>query len=307
MSSIRSRREFLAATAAGAALAAAGLPSAALAQRSMPTRRIPLTGEALPVIGLGSSKAVQEIGTAGTDPLRDVLLALVEMGGKVVDTWPRDDANDAAFGRVVGAPELRDRLFVTSKIDRAGAAAGEAQFEATRRLYGRETIDLVQIFSLTDVATHWPNLKEWKTAGLARYVGVTVAEERLHGELATFLERESPDFVQLNYSITEPQAEARLLPLAADKGAAVLVNRPFMNGAYFRRLADVPLPGWAADLGCESWAQFSLKYILAHPAVTCVLTETTDAEHMRENARAAAAPLPDEAARRRMRTFLEEL
>jgi diketogulonate reductase-like aldo/keto reductase len=304
------RREFLAAATAGTALAAGLLPrtgSAQAQQFTLPTRRIPLTGEMLPVIGLGSSKAVQEIGTAGAEPLREVLLALVEMGGKVVDTWPRDDANDAAFGRVAGAPELRERLFVTSKIDREGAEAGEAQFHATRRLYDRETIDLVQIFSLTDLETHWPNLKDWKTSGFARYVGVTVAEERLHARLEQFLERESPDFVQVNYSITEPQAENRLLPLAADKGAAVLINRPFMNGAYFRRLENVPLPDWTRELGCESWAQFSLKYIVAHPAVTCVLTETTNPAHMRENARAAAAPLPDEAARRRMRAFLETL
>jgi len=307
MSMNGNRREFLA--AAGAALAAALLPQAASAQAAaaMPTRRIPITGEMLPVIGLGSSKVVQEVRSAGEEPLRGVLRALVEMGGKVVDTWPRDDANDAAFGRVANEPELRERLFVTTKIDRQGADAGAAQFDATRRLYGRETVDLVQIFSLTDLETHWPNLKDWKTSGFARYIGVTVAEERLHARLERFLETESPDFVQLNYSITEPQAENRLLPLAADKGAAVLINRPFMNGAYFRRLENVALPDWATELGCDSWAQFSLKYILAHPAVTCVLTETTNPVHMRENARAALGPLPDEAARQRMRAFLQSL
>src|SRR5690606_6498169 len=304
-----SRREFLAAAAASAAFAAGLVPRAASAQApaAMPTRRIPLTGETLPVIGLGSSKVVQEIRTEGEAPVRDVLRALVDMGGKVVDTWPRDDGNDAVFGRVANEPELRDRLFVTTKIDRVGAEAGAAQFQTTRRLYGRETLDLVQIFSLTDLETHWPTLKDWKLSGYARYIGVTVAEERLHARLERFLETESPDFVQLNYSITEPQAENRLLPLAADKGAAVLVNRPFMNGAYFRRLESVPLPEWVAELGCESWAQFSLKYILAHPAVTCVLTETTNPAHMRENARAAADPLPDEAARRRMREYLQSL
>jgi diketogulonate reductase-like aldo/keto reductase len=152
-------------------------------------------------------------------------------GGKLVDTWPRNADNDAAVGRVIAAPDLRDRLFVTTKIDQAGKEAGIAQFRQTQRLYGRETLDLVQIFSLTDLDTHWPSLKEWKLAGQARYIGVTVAESRLYAQLEAFLARETPDFVQMNYSITEREVEDRLLPLAADRGAAVLINRPFMNGA----------------------------------------------------------------------------
>ena len=261
----------------------------------------------LPVIGLGSSKVVQEIATNGEEPLRQVLRTLVAHGGKLVDTWPRNADNDAAFGRVLNEPELRDRLFVTTKIDQVGEEAGIAQFRQTLERYGREVIDLVQIFSLTDLDVHWPNLVEWKESGAARYIGVTVAESRLYAQLEEFLQREQPDFVQLNYSITERESEDRLLPMAADRGLAVLVNRPFMNGAYFRRLEGTPLPEWTAEFDCTTWAQFSLKYILAHPAVTCVLTETTDPAHMAENALAASGKVPDDAARSRMRGLIDSV
>jgi diketogulonate reductase-like aldo/keto reductase len=283
------------------------VPNTLFGQDAMPVRRIPSTGEMLPVIGLGSSKVVQEIATSGDDPVRQVLKTLVDRGGKLVDTWPRDAENDAAFGRVINEPELRERLFVTTKIDQIGKEAGTAQFRQTLELYDREAIDLVQIFSLTDLDVHWPSLLEWKESGVARYIGVTVAESRLYAQLEEFLQRERPDFVQLNYSITERDTENRLLPMAADRGLAVLVNRPFMNGAYFRRLEGTPLPEWTAEFGCTTWAQFSLKYILAHSAVTCVLTETTDPEHMAENTMAALGAAPDDTARARMRELIDSL
>jgi diketogulonate reductase-like aldo/keto reductase len=294
------RREFLALTAASLL----GWSAGASAQAAMPTRRIPSSGEALPIVGFGSSKVVEEIAKNGEEPLRQVLRALAAGGGKVVDTWPRNPANDRRFGQVINEPDLRNRLFVTTKIDRPGKDAGVAQFREAQTLYARKPIDLVQIFSLTDLETHWPSLRAWKDAGEARYIGVTVSEPRLHEALEAFLRRERPDFTQVNYSISEREAETRLLPLAADRGVAVLVNRPFMNGALFRRLSAVPLPPWATELGATTWAQFSLKYILAHPAVTCVLTETSNPHHMEENAAAALGVLPDEAARRRMREFV---
>lgn len=295
------RREFLALAAASLL----GWPAGgAFAQAAMPTRRIPSSGEALPIVGFGSSKVVEEIAKNGAEPLRRVLRALAAGGGKVVDTWPRNPANDSRFGQVINEPDLRGRLFVTTKIDRPGKDAGIAQFREAQRAYGRTTIDLVQIFSLTDLETHWPSLRAWKEAGEARYIGVTVSEPRLHDALEAFLRRERPDVTQVNYSISEREAETRLLPLAADRGVAVLVNRPFMNGALFRRLSAVPLPPWATELGATTWAQFSLKYILAHPAVTCVLTETSNPRHMEENAAAALGVLPDEPARRRMREFI---
>jgi len=299
------RRDFI------ALMSAAGItglgPTRSLAQEQMPTRPIPGTGERLPVIGLGSSKAVSQVSTAGTEPLAAVLRALVAGGGRVVDTWPRDPENDAGLGRVLSEPDLRDAVFLTSKIDETGKEAGIEQFRRTQRVYGRETIDLVQIFQLIDLDVQWSNLKDWKAEGHARYIGVTVSEYDLYEKLEEFLGRETPDFVQMNYSITERRAEERLLPLAEDLGLAVLINRPFMNGAYFQRLEGRPLPEWAAEFDCESWAQFSLKYILAHPTVTCVLTETSNPHHMEENTQTALGRLPDAAARARMREFIDQI
>jgi diketogulonate reductase-like aldo/keto reductase len=297
-----SRREFL---ALGSAAAAIGLMPEALAQTGIPTRPIPSTGEPLPVIGLGSSKAVQEMATSGPEPIAAVLRTLVQHGSKLVDTWPRNADNDAAFGRVISSPDLRDRLFVTTKIDQIGREAGVEQFLGTLERYQRETIDLAQIFSLTDLETHWPSLRSWKDAGQARYIGVTVAEARLYEPLLAFLETETPDFVQVNYSLTERSSEERILPLLADRGIAALINRPFMNGTYFDRLESETLPPWTAEFECSTWAEFSLKYILANPNVTCILTETTNPVHMAENAMTALGPVPDRTARQRMREFID--
>lgn len=304
-----SRRDVLALLSA---LPFAGMAApAALAQQARSTQTMPTRafagGERLPVIGLGSSKVVEAIAARGEEPLRQVLRALVSSGGRVVDTWPRNAANDGRFGQVINTAEFRDRLFVTGKIDRPGKDAGIAQFREIQKLYGRKTIDLMQVFSMTDIDAHWPSLRAWKDSGEARFIGVTVSEQRLHDPLERWLAREKPDVIQVNYSITERQAEFKLLKLAADRGLPVIVNRPFMNGAYFRDLEVMPVPAWAEEFDCTSWSQFSLKFILSNPAITCVLTETTDPKHMTENAQAALGRLPDEAMRTRMRLFIDEL
>jgi diketogulonate reductase-like aldo/keto reductase len=299
------RRDVL--SLAGAAAAAHAAGGVRAQPRTMPARTVAATGETLPVIGLGSTRPVTAIAERGPGPVEAVLRALVEHGGRVVDTWPRSDANDDVFGQIISRPELRDRLFVTINLEQQGAAAGRAYFERTLRLYRRERIDLVNVGSLVDLEAQWPNLRAFKDDGRARYIGVTAAQAALYGELEAFLARERPDFVEINYSVTERDAERRLLPLCADRGIGVLISRPFMNGAYFERLANVALPDFAAEFECTSWAQFSLQYILANPAVTCVLTETTSAEHMAENALAAFAPVPSSAARDRMRAFIDAL
>jgi len=299
------RRDFL------ALMSALGLSSIGstelLAQEKMPTRKIPGTNESLPIIGLGSSKPVSQIADRGIEPIASVLRALVANGGSVVDTWPRNPANDEALGKVINEADLRDSLFIASKIDKVGKDAGIQQFRDTQRLYQRDTLDLVQVFSLTDVATQWENLKDWKASGAARYIGVTVATAQLYEDLATFLQQEKPDFVQINYSITERGAEERMLPMCQDLGVAVIINRPFMNGSYFQRLGDRPVPEWAAEFDCSSWAQFSLKYILPHPAITCVLTETSNPAHMAENALAAYGRMPDAAERNRMKAVIDQV
>lgn len=289
------------------ALGISGLSSTiSLAQEYMPRRRIPGTDESLPVIGLGSSKPVAQIADRGAGPISEVLHALVASGGSVVDTWPRNPANDIVFGQVIAGPDLRNALFIASKIDQIGRDAGIAQFRETQRMYQRETIDLMQVFSLTDLDTQWTNLKDWRDAGQVRYIGVTVSRDSLYEGLEQFLQAEKPDFVQINYSITERGAEERMLPMLRDSGIGVIINRPFMNGDYFRRLGQRPLPDWAADFDCASWAQFSLKYILPNPAITCVLTETSSAAHMTENALAAFGRMPDDAERARMRLVIDQ-
>jgi len=300
-----SRREFLLLMSA---LGISGCdPAELFADEQMPSRQIPGTNESLPIIGLGSSKPVSQIAERGTEHVAAVLRELVAKGGSVVDTWLRNPANDERFGRVISEPDLREALFIASKIDKVGKEAGIRQFRDTQRLYQRNTLDLVQVFSLTDLDTQWPNLKDWKASEEARYIGVTVARERLYEDLERFLRSEKPDFVQINYSITERAAEERMLPMCQDLGVAVIINRPFMNGEFFRKLGDRPIPEWAAEFDCESWAQFSLKYILPHPAITCVLTETSNPAHMAENARAAFGRMPDAAERKRMAAVIDQV
>jgi diketogulonate reductase-like aldo/keto reductase len=303
MQEAATRREFLTLLIAGAAASLACRTAAA--QRTLPVRAIPTTGETLPIIGLGSTRPVTEIAEHGPARVEAVVRALVEHGGKVIDTWPRSADNDGAFGQIISKADLRDRLFVTINLEQTGRQAGVDHFNRTLRLYGRDTIDLVNVGSLTDLDVQWPSVKELKAEGRARYIGVTAAQSALYGRLEAFLERESPDFVEINYSVTEREAEAGLLPMLADRGIAVLISRPFMNGAYFARLENERLPDWTAELECESWAQFSLQYILANPAVTCVLTETTNPLHMAENALTALKPVPDATARQRMRQLID--
>ncbi|MDH3371741.1 MAG: aldo/keto reductase [Gammaproteobacteria bacterium] len=299
------RRDVLAAIPA---LGLSGLlPAATFAQNGMPMRRIPGTDESLPIIGLGSSKPVAQIAERGPGPLENVLRALVANGGRVVDTWPRNPSNDAAFGKVISQPDLRDRLFVASKIDRTGRDEGIRQFRDTLRLYNRDTIDLLQVISLTDLDTQWANLKDFREQGAVRYIGVTVSTRRLYEPLERFLDKEKPDFVQVNYSISEREAEKRMLPLLQERGIAVIINRPFMNGALFAQLGDTPVPEWATEFECRTWAEFSLKYILPHPAITCVLTETSNPDHMHENSRAAFGRMPDATERRRMAEVMDAL
>ena len=296
------RRDFLAqAMGLGALLSH---PGRLLAQETLPTRAIPGTTEALPVVGFGSSKPVLESPTEGTEPIANVLRTLLEYGGRVIDTSPRTEAIDRDFGRVLQDPEVRDRLFLAAKININGEQNGIDQWRQTQRLFGRRTVDLLQVESLRDIDVHWPNLRAWKDSGEARYIGATVSSNFRHSLMETFMRENSPDFVHLNYSPMENGAEERLLPLARDMGMGVLINRPFMNGSYFGMVAGKELPAWAAELDCETWAQFSLKNVLANPAVTCVLTETTNPDHMEENIQAGFGRFPDEATKRRMRELV---
>ena len=275
-------------------------------QPTLPTRPIPGTDETLPIVGFGSSKPVLEIPTEGTEPVAAVIRVLLEHGGRVVDTSPRTPEIDAEFGRVLTAPEFQGRLFVATKINTDGRIAGITQMRQNQRLVGRRMLDLLQVESMRDLDVHWPSVLRWRDSGEARYIGVTVSSNGQHDDFEAVMRAEPLDFVQINYSVMEPGAEDRLLPLAQDLGMAVLINRPFMNGSYFGRVSGRTLPDWAADFDCATWAQFSLKYILAHPAVTCALTETTNPEHMADNIGAGFGRLPDDGMKRRMRELVRE-
>ena len=303
------RRDFLARLAGlGAALAAppALLGSWRPVQDTLPARPIPGTEETLPIVGFGSSKPVLEIPTEGTDPVAAVIRMLLERGGRVVDTSPRTSEIDAEFGRVLTASEFNGRLFVATKINTEGEVPGIAQMRQNQGLVGGGAVDLLQVESMRDLDVHWPNVLRWKDSGEARYIGVTTSSIAQHADFEAFMRAQPLDFVQINYSVMEPNAEDRLLPLAQDLGMAVLINRPFMNGSYFGRVSGRELPAWASEFDCASWAQFSLKYILAHPAVTCALTETTNPDHMAENIESAFGRLPDEPTKRRMRQLAQD-
>ena len=299
MFSESTRREFL--VQLGGLGVMLAQPQLAFGQQPLPTRMIPGTDESLPVIGLGSSKPVLEIPTEGTEPVAAVIRMLLEHGGRLVDTSPRTPDIDAEFGRVLAEPDIRDGIFLATKINTPSEETGIQQLEQTERLFGRRTIDLVQVESLRGLQFHWPKLQEMKDSGAARYIGVTVSSYRNFDRLEAFMRTGSPDFVHVNYSVIETRAEERILPLAQDLGMGVIINRPFMNGIYFGQVSDRELPPWTADFDCVSWAQFSLKYILAHPAVTCVLTETTNPEHMEENIQAGFGRVPDLTTKQRMR------
>ncbi len=267
---------------------------------SLLRRPIPSSGETLPVVGLGTWQAFDVEDRIARGPQREVLGRFVELGGRVVDSSPMYGAAESAVGDLAKDLAVRDSLWIATKVWTTGRAAGVAQMDRSLRRLGGKRLDLLQVHNLVDWQTHLATLREWKAAGRVRYVGVTHYSAAGHGALEQVMRSESLDFVQLNYSVAEREAEQRLLPLARDRGIAVLVNRPFAQGALLRRLRDDALPAWARDLQCSSWAQLFLKWIVAHPAVTCVIPATSRRLHVEDNMAAGVGPLPDRATRERI-------
>jgi len=266
---------------------------------------IPSSGETVPFVGLGTWQTFDVADAAARGPIRNVLRRFVELGGRVVDSSPMYGAAEAAVGDLAAELGVRDTLFVATKVWTSGRAAGIAQMERSlQRLRGKR-LDLMQVHNLVDASTHLRTLREWKAAGRVRYVGVTHYTASAYDELERVMRSEPLDFVQLNYSLAEREAEARLLPLARDRRIAVLVNRPFAEGALFSRVRGRAVPAWAADFDCQSWAQLFLKWILAHPAVTCVIPATSRPEHLEDNMKAGVGRLPDAAARERIAALLD--
>jgi diketogulonate reductase-like aldo/keto reductase len=298
--------------AAGAVLLRSGGPmaaSGAMTAGTMITRPIPSSGEAMPVIGLGTWQ-VFDVGSG--DPARpklaEVLRLLVEAGGRMIDTSPMYGRAEAATGDLVAEAGLRPRLFLATKVWTSGRDAGIAQMHRSAELLRSPVLDLIQIHNLLDWRTHLATLRRMKEAGQVRYIGITHYTTGSLPELARLLETETGiDFVQCGYSLETRDAETRLLPVAAERGVAVIVNQPFETGGMFRKVRGRELPDWAAEFDCASWAQLFLKYLIADPAVTCAIPATGKPEHMADNLKAGIGRLPDAAMRERIRRFWETL
>jgi aryl-alcohol dehydrogenase-like predicted oxidoreductase len=260
----------------------------------MLTRPIPSSGEKLPIIGCGTSRVFDvSIGSSDYQKLPGVLQALYEAGGSVIDTSPMYGKAEAVTGELLKTTTSRNKAFVATKVWTNGREDGISQMQKSMQLLQTSKIDLMQVHNLLDWRTHLATLRDWKTKGTIRYLGVTHYTVSAYRELEAVMKAEPLDFVQINYSLDEREAEARILPLAAERGIAVLINRPFGGGGLLRGLRNRPLPGWASEIGATSWAQILLKFVLSQPAVTCAIPGTGKPEHMIDNAQAGITPPPD--------------
>jgi len=255
------------------------------------TRPIPSSGEQIPVIGLG---------TWQRPPLAEVLREFVTDGARVIDSSPMYGPSEQVAGDVIETLGIRSKLFIATKVWTSGRKSGIAQMEDSFRKLRVDRIDLMQVHNLVDVQTHLVTMREWQRAGRIRYIGVTHYTASAHAEVAAVLHRERVDFLQINYSVQEREAEKRLLPLAQEKGIAVIANRPLAEGALMRHLKAKPLPSFAADIDCTSWPQLLLKFVVSHPAMTCAIPATSNVTHLRENLAAGDGRMPDAALRARI-------
>ncbi|WP_369958714.1 aldo/keto reductase [Pseudomonas benzenivorans] len=268
---------------------------------SLLQRTIPASGEALPAIGLGTSRTFHvRLDDASLAPLEQVMGTFIEGGGRLIDTAPSYGNAEAVTGALLQRTGRQARAFLASKVSAHGRERGLAQFAASLRALQSERIDLMQVHNLQDTHTQLALLRELKAQGRVRYIGITHYREAAHDDLLAVLAKEPVDFVQLNYSVAERNAERRLLPYCADRGIATLINRPFARGQLFQRVRGRPLPDWAADVDADSWAQLLLKFILAHPAVTVAIPATSKAHYMADNLGAGRGRLPDAALRERI-------
>jgi len=264
-------------------------------------RSIPRSGEQLPVLGLGTYIVLDVApGAPELAELKEVLKNFAAGGAKLIDSSPMYGRAEAVVGELIAATNLRDSVFLATKVWTSGRDAGVRQMQDSLRLMRTQRIDLMQVHNLLDLATHTKTLNEWKAAGTLRYVGITHYHAGAYRELEKLLKTREYDFVQFNYSLAEREAEQRLLAVAAETGTAVIINRPFAQGELFGKVKGRDVPAWAAQFDCDSWAQFFLKYIIAHPAVTCVIPGTGKVRHMTDNLKAGAGRLPDERTRKRM-------
>jgi diketogulonate reductase-like aldo/keto reductase len=287
-----------------AAAAIAPQTFAATSGSSMNTKPIPSSGERIPVIGLGTWQTF-DVGPLQSvrAPLAEVLLLFVQMGGRLVDSSPMYGRSETVLGDLAARLGVRDKLFMATKVWTSGKQAGVAQMvESEKKLRGR--VDLMQVHNLLDAETHLATLREWKAAKRIRYIGITHYTSSAYDDVAALLRRGGINVLQINYSLAEREAERKLLPLAQERGVAVLANRPLGGGSLFRNARSKPLPSFAKELGCTSWAELFLKFVVSHPAVTCAIPATSKVDHLRENMNAGVGVMPDERMRQQIAAAL---
>jgi len=303
-----SRRRFLQNLSAASAAPIIGNIDAALSS-TRHSRVIPSSAESIPVIGMGSW-LVFSIDPDNDEQLatrQAVILEFLNRGGGMIDSSPMYGVAQDVIGRSLKRLDNHTGLFAATKVWTRGNRQGLLQMEDSRLLWGIPGFDLMQVHNLMDWETHLPNLYDMKEDGQIRYVGVTTSHGRRHAELIDIMRSQPLDFVQFTYNLLDREAEEYLLPLAADKGIAVIINRPFQRGRLFQKFARHKLPDWAEDIDCANWAQFFLKFIISHPSVTCAIPATSRVDHMQQNMGAANGRLPDMAMRRRMIRYIESL
>lgn len=302
------RRHFIGSLACLAA--GARWPGRALAGApcELHARVIPSSGEALPVVGLGSWLTFDVLDIGGRrERCRQVIAAFFERGGRLIDSSPMYGSSQEVIGESLAEIDHDQGLFAATKVWIPGRTTGQFQMRNAAELWGVQRFDLLLVHNLVDWDTHLVWLREWKAQGRVRYTGVTTSHGRRHAELAEIMRSQPIDFVQFTYNIQDREAERILLPLARETGKAVVINRPFQGGRLFRRVEGRPLPGWAKEIDCANWAQFFLKFIVSHPAVTCAIPATSQVVHLHENMGALQGPLPDEAMRRKMARYFDSV
>jgi diketogulonate reductase-like aldo/keto reductase len=302
------RRVLLQAASAGVGLAS--LPLWAQAQQRAPLQRaIPAAGEALPVIGMGTWLTFDVVNSSLRVPLKSVLQHFFAQRGAVIDSSPMYGAAEETIGTLMPGLGVANKAhgFSATKVWTMGRDAGIAQLQRSFKLWGVNKMDLVQIHNMLDWQTQLQTLKAWKNEGRIRYIGLTTSHGRRHDEFVAAMQRERFDFVQFTYNLADRSVEQRLLPLAAERGAAVLINRPFDGGDLFDTVGNKPLPAWALEAGMSTWAEYFLKWIVSHPAVTCAIPATSQPAHMLQNMGANFGALPDAALRTRMLKHFESL
>ncbi len=302
------RREFTLTTAGAGLLTAVAGPGAFAATDPLIRKTIPSSGETIPVIGLGTNRYGVDASETARAPLRAALKRFAELGGTLIDTAPMYRSSETVLGDLISELGIRDEFFVATKTDRTGGP-GEtrAQLKESQEKLHTRKFDLMQVHNLLGWQDALPVLREWKQEGLIRYIGITTSRADQYSDFEQVMKKEELDFIQVNYSLEQTESADRLMPLAADRGMGVIINRGFGGGRIFEKVGEQPVPEWASEFGCTSWAQFLLKYAVSHPAATVAIPGMTKVRHVEDNLLAARGRLPDAAERKRMEAFYAAL